>query len=557
MALKGLISQAMRLPTGLRFDRATWQPQQHQWRKLKQILKNNAQTEFGKQHGFADIQSIADYQKAVPIREYADFAPWLERMCAGEQNLLTYQQAIYYCRTSGTSGEPKITPITPDYREEYQEVVHAFLYYLYQEHPAAFNGQAIYYHGAADYLQVEDGTFAGSMSGFNSKNLPPLLQRFYAAPYEVMVIADMPSRHFCVALLSLVKNITLMIAVTPTPLTALAHCLQQQGPELIEALRSGNLPAWLRLNDSEKQLMQRLHQANPHRAAQLQALLDTQGALNTSQAWPELELLVCWKSSTAGSQLPLLQAAYPEVTIRDAIYSASEGWCNVPYTDQTLGGPLAIRAHFYEFIEWQTEASDSTNEQATVKLAHELDVGKNYRILLTTSGGLYRYDLGDILHVSHYYHQTPVVYFVQKVNQFSSLISEMISEEQVLRAMQQALQSLDRPVSFYALVPDPTVQPPRYQLYLDLEIESESESSKIASQLAKALDQALSAVNFLYAGFRANGDLEAIQAILLAKGSNSQWLANKIAAGSDPAQIKPPALLLDKTSLAGLRQLYN
>ncbi len=562
MALKGLISQAMRLPTGLRFDRATWQPQQNQWRKLKQILKNNAQTEFGQQHQFEQIKSVAEFQQAVPIRDYADFQPWLERMTAGEKNLLTYQDPIYYCRTSGTSGEPKITPITPDYRQEYQEVVHAFLYYLYQEHPAAFNGQAIYYHGAADYLQVADGTFAGSMSGFNSKNLPPLLQKFYAAPYGVMVIADMPSRHFCVALLSIVKNITLMIAVTPTPLTALAQSIKQNAAELIKSLDTGQLPDWLQLSDSESQLMQSLHQAHPKRAEKLQALLTEHGSLETGTVWPDLELLVCWKSSTAGSQVPLLAQAYPGVQIRDAIYSASEGWCNVPYTDQAIGGPLAIRAHFYEFIEMKSEPDDPESANPPqLKLAHELEVGKDYRILITSSGGLYRYDLGDILHVSHYYHQTPVVYFVQKVNQFSSLITEMISEEQVIRAMQQVLQAAQIQVPFYALVPDPTVQPPQYRLYLELGLKLQNEaqtkikSVEIAKQLAQALDQALADVNFLYAGFRQHGDLAEMRPCLLAAGAYQHWLANKVAAGSDPAQIKPPVLLLDGSSLLDLPAL--
>ena len=93
---------------------------------------------------------------------------------------------------------------------------------MYKEHPKAFNGQAIYFNGAADYTQTPDGTYCGSMSGFNSKNLPPLLKRFYAAPYEIMVIGDTPTRHFCVALLTLVRNITIILAVTPSPPVYLA-----------------------------------------------------------------------------------------------------------------------------------------------------------------------------------------------------------------------------------------------------------------------------------------------------------------------------------------------
>ena len=124
---------------------------------------------------------------------------------------------------------------------------------------------------------------------------------------------------------------------------------------------------------------------------------------------------MCWKTSTAGSLIPRLEEAYPQVQIRDAIYSASEGWCNVPYTDKNVGGPLAVNAHFYEFIEVDENKPDTEPE---VKLAHELEVGKDYRILITNSAGMYRYDLGDVLQVSHYYHTHPVCTLYAKWGNF-------------------------------------------------------------------------------------------------------------------------------------------
>lgn len=540
MSLKGQISQLLRLRAGLRFEKATWQPQKAQWHKLSQILKNNAQTEFGRQHGFDKIRTPADYQRAVPVRNHEDFRPWIERMLQGEQNLLTYQPPIYYCVTSGTAGQPKPSPITPDYRDEYQSVVHAFLYYTYKEHPTAFDGQVLYFNGSATKGKTPAGVDTGTMSGFNSKNLPPLLKKFYAVPYEAMIIEDSATRYFCVALLALARPISMMIGITASPILLFMQTLHQQSEKLLHHLAEGSLPQDLVLKPEERALIQSLHKANPRRAQELRQLLK-HGPLDPKAIWPRLSLLVCWKSSTAGSLIPALESYFPGIPVRDAIYSATEGWCNVPYNTQLLGGPLAVHAHFYEFIE---EGPDGPLNE--VKLAHELEDGKQYRILYTTSGGMYRYDIGDILQVSHHYHQTPAMYFVRKTGQFSNLMGERLDAEQVVTALNQACQQHHCLLPFYVLVPDSEAYPPHYRLYLELE------DQQLAKKLAQSVDQALQANNSEYRGKRLDGQLNPPVPWLMAPGSLLRWRAARIAAGADEAQIKPPGLLLDP---AGLKML--
>ena len=121
MSLKGAVAQLMRLPKGRRFEKVTWTPEAAQWNKLQQILQRNAQTAFGQEHHFSDIRSVADFQRQVPIRDYEGFRPWIERMTHGETHVLTAQKPLYYCRTSGTTGEPKLTAITEDYRRRIPE----------------------------------------------------------------------------------------------------------------------------------------------------------------------------------------------------------------------------------------------------------------------------------------------------------------------------------------------------------------------------------------------------------------------------------------------------
>ncbi len=536
MSLKGAIAQLLRMPAGWRFELAVREPEVAQWRKLREILSRNADTEFGRQHNFAEISSLAEYQQAVPIRDHAGFQPWLERMFAGESNLLTAQEPLFYAVTSGTAGAPKYSPITPDYRDEYQSVVHAFLYSLYRDHPHAFDAQALYFNGSAEFGRSPAGVPYGTMSGFNSKNLPPLLKKFYAVPYEGMIFADSQARYFCIALNALARSLSLILAVTASPIILWARTLQQEAERLIQHLHDGTLPADLVLSRTERELMGCLHRAHPARARQLSALLEREGWLNPRALWPKLDLIVCWKSSGAGSLIPELTRAFPDVPIRDAIYSASEGWCNVPNSDQQLGGPLAVHAHFYEFID--------AAEPGPVLLAHQLQPGRQYRIIYTTSGGMYRYDIGDILQVSHLYRRTPSVWFVRKSSQFSNLLGERLDAEQVSRALQTACTQHNQPVPFYVMAPDSAAYPPCYRLCLELSDQA------LAQTLADEVDAVLQTHNDDYRARRRDRQLAAPQAWQLAPGSAERWRQQRLARGADEAQLKPLVLVATLEELA-------
>lgn len=104
--LLGIIGQTLRTKHAKNFEKATYEPKEEQWKKLKTILQKNSETEFGKKHGFWRLNSVDDYQKSVAINTHADLKPYLDKMINGEKNILTYQEALYYGMTTGSSGTP-------------------------------------------------------------------------------------------------------------------------------------------------------------------------------------------------------------------------------------------------------------------------------------------------------------------------------------------------------------------------------------------------------------------------------------------------------------------
>lgn len=539
----GTLGQFLRTKHAKAFEKDTFRPEQAQWQKLKTILEKNANTEFGKEHGFWRINSIKDYQENVRINTHSDLKPYLDKMVRGEKNILTHQEPLYYGMTTGSSGTPKLTPITPDYRDEYQTVVHTFLYHAYKEHPKAFSGKALYFNGSAEKAKTETGIDCGTMSGFNFRNLPKIVQKVYALPYEVSIIEDSFARFYSMVLLSLPQDITLIVAITGAPVMSFVNALMDNTETLIKDLHDGTINSSLKLTDKERELVKSLHKPNPALAKELEKAFKTTGKLYPTDVWKNLDLIICWKSSNAGAFIKDLEKVFRGVSIRDAIYSATEGWCNIPYTDSVVGGPLAISAHFYEFIE----ENDETNK---IVLTDQLEVGKKYRILYTTSGGMYRYDIGDILEVTEMYNKTPCVKFLRKIGQSCNLVGELLSVNHVNEALERTFSHFNINSPFYCLTPVQDGFPPYYTLLIELP-EGMDKQQKI--DFAEYFDKQIGEENFEYKSFREDNQLGRVTLSVLEKGSLEVFKNQQVRMGADEAQIKPLGLAQTRDKLSDLK----
>ena len=97
------------------------------------------ETEYGREHGFASIGSLADYASAVPVVTYEDIAERVKRMANGESNVLTAEDPVMFARTSGTTGEPKLIPVTPTCRgRDHADQMRTWLYHAQKDHPGIF-----------------------------------------------------------------------------------------------------------------------------------------------------------------------------------------------------------------------------------------------------------------------------------------------------------------------------------------------------------------------------------------------------------------------------------
>jgi hypothetical protein len=537
-ALLHALGQLQRIPNAASFGLAVDDPERAQRSKLRDILSRAHDTRFGRAHGLTPSLSPEAFAQQVPLMTSAELAPWVTSQMGGEANVLTAERPVYYVRTTGSTGAPKHVPITPAYRAEFQKTVHVSLFHLYLRFPEAFTSTALYFVGSRRVAQAPDGCDVGTMSGFNFTELPPVVRAIYAWPYELFEIKDLRTRTYLALWLATTEDISLVAGIFPAPIVYLLRDLAELAPELARSVRDGALPDWLVLDPAQREFFTRRCAPNPAAARRLERAAAAPEEEKAVEAWPSLRLVYCWTTATAALYVPELQRRLPGVTVRDAIYSACEGWASIPIGDERPGGALAIESVYFEFL-------DPSGKGQPLR-AWELEDGRQYLIVLTTSAGLYRYVLGDIVEVCGFHGRTPRIRFVRKNGAASNLAGEKLEEEHVNRAVGDAMRAMGIEATYFSLAPMLGRERPGYALYLEPQAALDD---ALATQLRARVDDNLGAASFDYARLRTGNQLLPLELKCLARGTYATFRQQRVGDGSAEAQLKTAHLVADPASL--------
>ena len=516
------LGQLSRRKTAREFAAAAADPAAAQLVRLRAELSANADTVFGRQHGFGKIRTAAEYADAVPLMTPDDLQTWMRRVVEGERNLLTAEAPFAYVTTTGSTGPAKYVPITAAYKAEFQQTVHVAVWHLYRRFTPAFRGRLLYFVGSRRVRTAPDGLDIGAMSGLNFTEMPAVIRALYAWPYALFEVPDLATRTYLALHLAVIRDVTLIAGVFPAPIVYLLRDLEALAGELAHHVRRGTLPDRLVLTTEQRAYFAKLARPRPDIADRL-ARIPANPADAVALALPRLHLVYCWMTSTAGLFVPELKRRLgPRVHVRDAIYAACEGWCSIPMGDDAPGGALAVTSHFFEFIPEADYEAGRTNTLT----AEQLEDGGRYYIVITNAGGMYRYVLGDLVEVRGFHQRTPRIVFVRKAGAASDLCGEKLEESHVNDAIARALGE----VTWFSLVAVPG-ETLGYDLYLEGDAD------------ADAVDQALRDAAAGYNFTRAGGLLRPVRIRSVAPGTYHAWRQQAVVAGAAEAQLKTAHLL--------------
>jgi hypothetical protein len=471
-----------------RFVAATERPREVQRAKLLDIVATNASTAYGRLHNFDAIRSVADFQRTVPIVAYEELRPYISRMMAGESDVLTRETPYQYLLTSGSASEPKYIPVTKRFRREYASPLQ--FYYLYRQYPDVFRpGAFLTMVSPAVEGRTATGVPYGAASGLTYESQNAFIKTIYAIPYDAFTIKQFDAKYYSILRFAVEEDIRLVIMANPSSVTLLLKELNQQSERLIEDVAHGTLDERLEIDGAIRQRLTARLRPNPARARELNRIRTaTGGSLSPTAIWPRLRAVVCWRDASAALYLPDLERALAPVPVFNLGYAASEGLGTF-----RLFGPgaevLAITSHFFEFCEEDT-AADSVGTTRELRLADELEPGRRYSIVMTTSGGLYRYHIDDIVEVRGFVGRTPALRFVQKGTNSFSFTGEKLTEAQVIDAVSGAAAECGVAMTYFTVVPVFAEAP-----YYDVMLESPLSSPATLEQLAPIVDARLSRLN--------------------------------------------------------------
>jgi hypothetical protein len=513
---------------------------QREW--LFARIRRCRDTRFGNDHNLAGVRTLADFRRHVPIMRYDNFAPYIDAVARGQFSALfpADEQVLRFTITTGSTGVPKLNPVTSTWLQEYRNAWDLWGVKTLLDHPAQVGGKILQMAGTWNMGRTPAGIPISMVSALVSRYQNPVVKHFYAIPNEVPEIRDPTARYYTMLRLSIVQRIGLIVLMNPGTLLRLAELGNEHRAALIRDVNDGTLSAEFDIPaDIRGLLAPRICRPNPRLAKALARIVETTGTLYPRDYWSP-PIIGCWLGGTAGYQARYLHEHFPRSPLRDLGLVSSEGRHTIPIEDNSPAGVLSASANFYEFVP---VGEIDGNSPAALE-GHELVEGQDYYLLMTTSAGYYRFNIGDIVRCRGFVGQAPLLEFLQKGDRCGDLEGEKVTEHQFMEAAGLAAGDLGLRLGHVTAVP---VRPARdLPCYVFLVDQQDLPAGNQARDFLSAVDRGLSATNFLYSARRREQVLGPPRLWRLPKGAWLQFVESEIARrGTGDVHYKPAGLVQD------------
>jgi hypothetical protein len=517
--------------------------------RLLSQIQRNADSRFGQDHHFGEIRNSADFRRQVPIRGYDGHEPYIARVREGDTGALfgSGTEILMFALTSGTTAQPKTIPVTRESLQNYREGWTVWGMLAFDSHPRILD------RGLRPILQLVSnwqeqftpaGIPCGAITGLTAQMQNPLVRQTYCMPPSSMRIKDIEAKYYTALRLSVHRDLGTVMAANPSTLLAIARLGDREKETLLKDLRDGTLTDKFAIPAEVRQSLKfRTCWKRKKTVKRLEEIIGRTGHLLPRDYWPNLEFLANWTGGTMGAYLRHYPEHFGEKPVRDIGLIASEGRFTIPVEDGTPGGILDIWHHYFEFLpEDQADREEPETVEAT-----DLEEGQRYFILPTTAGGLYRYQIHDLVRCIGFEGKAPVLEFLNKGAHFSSLTGEKLSEFQVVSAVNAASHVLGLKLKSYLLLPT-WGEPPFYSLLVE---EDDLPGEDLAERLAKGAEAELIRLNVEYENKRETLRLGPIVMRRLPVGAWSEFQKRRLKkSGGTVEQYKQPLLMPDLQAIA-------
>ncbi len=374
-------------------------PIETQKKVFRNLIDTAQHTSFGKEHNFSAIQTYTDFAQAVPVRDYEQLKPYVERVVAGETDVLWPGKPLYFAKTSGTTSGAKFIPLTKASMPTHiSGARNAILNYIAETGQTDFvNGKMIFLQGSPVLKEI-NGVQAGRLSGIVAHFVPSYLQKNRMPSWKTNCIEDWEEKLEAIIDETLQEDMTVISGIPSWVQMYYEHLVARTGKSVGEIFPNFKLFIYGGVN------------FEPYRA--------------------RFEKLI-------GRKLPSIE-----------LYPASEGFFAFQDKQDAQGMLLRLNAGiFYEFIK-TTEFFDENPKRYTIG---EVECGVNYVMIISTSAGLWGYNLGDTVQFTSLAPYRVIV--SGRLKHFISAFGEHVIGKEVEVALKQTLTEFDVRVNEFSVAP--------------------------------------------------------------------------------------------------------
>ncbi|WP_298762470.1 GH3 auxin-responsive promoter family protein [uncultured Polaribacter sp.] len=416
-------------------------PHKTQEKVFKNLIAKGSKTVFGKDHNFNEIKNYSDFKKQVKVTDYEGLRTYVDRMVAGETDVLWPGKPLYYAKTSGTTSGAKYIPITKESMPTHISAAkNAMLFYMLEKNDASFvDGKMIFLQGSP-VLEDKNGVKLGRLSGIAAHYVPNYLMKNRLPSWETNCIEDWDTKVNAVVEETVHEDMSVISGIPSWVQMYFEKLIEKTGKNISELFPNFNFFIY--------------------------------GGVNFEPYKNKFESLI-------GKKIDYIE-----------LYPASEGF--IAYQDSQTEKGMLLQLNsgiFYEFIP-ATEFFDENPTRISLK---DVKIGVNYVIILNTTAGLWGYNIGDTVEFTS---TKPYrIKVTGRIKHFISAFGEHVIGKEVEKALNDAIKGTDVNISEFTVAPqvNPTSGLPYHEWFIEFENEPEN-----LEEFAKKVDASMQEQNIYY-----------------------------------------------------------
>ena len=440
-SIKAALSKPFAKHIAKRVNKWASQPVKTQQNVFKNLILQAKDTAFGNDHNFKDITTYSDFKARVPIRDYEELKPYVERVVAGEENILWKGKPLYFAKTSGTTSGAKYIPITKESMPTHVEAArNAILLYINETGNSKFvDGKMIFLQGSP-ILEEKNGIKLGRLSGIVAHYVPKYLQKNRLPSLETNCIDDWETKVDAVVEETINEDMSIISGIPSWVQMYFEKLIEKSDKKVGDLFKNFNLFIF--------------------------------GGVNYQPYKAKFENLI-------GRKVDSIE-----------LYPASEGFFAFQDKQNEKGMLLQLNSGiFYEFVEAE-HFFEANPKRITIE---DVKLGVNYVMIISTTAGLWAYNIGDTVEFTSLKPYRVIV--SGRIKHFISAFGEHVIGKEVEQALKEATENTSISVNEFTVAPQ--INPNEGLPYHEWLIEFENEPENF-KRLIEKLDQSLQQQNSYY-----------------------------------------------------------